>query len=127
MGSRLATYIRAELAKRGWTQRDLSTRADNLSESTLSDILSRGTGRISNLNKIARALGVPLGDILEAAGFPADTVSEQTVEDRLNFLIHAAPWLAEGLDKLAEMSPELQRQVVAYIEFHYQHDQKPRK
>ncbi len=74
----LGEYIAAKRKKKGWSQRDLAT-ASNISNAEISRLESgkRKEPSPSVLKEIAKALGVPFEELLQAAGILDDYYIEK--------------------------------------------------
>lgn len=116
----LATYLRAQLEQRGWTQDRLATES-GISPSSLSKILSghSKTPELATLAQLSQALEVPLRTLVEAAGF---TIEDGPHSDpdaqkrRVELLLEAAPSLHPLVDRLASLSVEDQQTVWAMVD-----------
>ena len=74
----LGEYIAAKRKEKGWSQRDLAT-ASNISNAEISRLESgkRKEPSPSVLKEIAKALGVPFEELLQAAGILDDYYIEK--------------------------------------------------
>jgi transcriptional regulator with XRE-family HTH domain len=73
MGAEFAGYLRAEIRQRGWSERELARRA-GISISTLHNLLNdeRAVPTLDTLRRIATALSVQLGRLVELLGYDID-------------------------------------------------------
>lgn len=113
----LITFIREEMEHLGITQIELAQRS-GIPNSTLSRHLNNEVGewRPSVIYKIATGLNQPFSKLMSIAGFPVEALAGVSVPDRLAYLIEAFPWLSEMTTDVAELKPEDQQSVLAFIE-----------
>jgi lambda repressor-like predicted transcriptional regulator len=105
MSSEFAGWLKAELAKRGWSMRQLALRA-GITPPSVTDIVRTGaTPRMETIVKMADALEVDPMVMLRVAGRVPTFVPETTDEDRLLRIFRALPhhlrqavmWMARGM------------------------------
>jgi transcriptional regulator with XRE-family HTH domain len=116
--SAFATYLRAQIKQRGWSQKRLADEAD-IPETTLSKWF-KFPDRIPDLEaivKISDALGVAPRVLLEVLG--VDIEPPSTLEDqqrRIAHLVAIDPRLEKAVNALLELSAEDQAVGLAYLE-----------
>ncbi len=126
----LGAYIQQRLDNLGRTQVWLAE-ASGLPKSTINAIINKGVEpELGSLARIAQALDekrpeVMLGALMTVAGYPVSpaTPAEQT-QQRLALILEQAPWLEQALPRLVELPPDLQQQMLAYIEFQLEQQRK---
>ncbi len=128
--STLASFLRSELERRGWSQNQLANKA-GVRESTVSNILNKPGGvrsKPQTLRKLAAALEIPESDLTEHIGYSIEGAS--TPDDRhlrMARLIDSLPWLAMGVEKWLQLPANEQEEILELIEFRLsRHSQKGR-
>jgi transcriptional regulator with XRE-family HTH domain len=118
--SALATFLRAELEKRGWRPYNLAIRS-GVASSTLWNILNAEdvVPKRETLTRLARALELPPRILLEYAGYVIDesSSSEERLM-RLSRLLDAMPRLGELAEKIAQLSSDEQDVALSLLEAH---------
>jgi transcriptional regulator with XRE-family HTH domain len=73
--NKLGKWLNEEIERRGWTQRELARRTQNVTQTTISRIISGQTSpEVDTLEGIARAFGLSLEEVMRKAGIlPAFT------------------------------------------------------
>lgn len=106
----LARILRAELDRRGWSNRRLA-RAAGISSPTLTELINNPNviPRLDTLAALATALQLPLGQLIEASGYALELgerdISDQERIQAIEYILALHPDdLKEALAGLAEIS-----------------------
>lgn len=118
MMTAFGTYIRAKLKSRAWNQQSLAIAAE-IPASTLSALMTgqNKEAELSTLVKIANALEVDLGEVLEVCGYPVTrSISSEVRDRRLAIVLDSAPWMRPLAETIAELPEGDQDSVVSFVE-----------
>ena len=116
--SPLANVLWAALRQRGWDATDL-VKASGVPKQTVSNILNdvnKGAPKVPTLAKLAKALDIPTEQLVVVAAKtqPAGSVTDVT---RAAILLERVPWMAQGIDRIAELSEAEFRQWLDFAEY----------
>jgi DNA-binding Xre family transcriptional regulator len=106
------------MRRRGWEQKDLSAEAE-IPKATVSRLVNDHVQEpeLTTLLKLSQALEVPLGQIMELAGFPVQAPgSSEARQTRLIALSENLPWLTPVIEEIAGLSPDERESVLTYLE-----------
>lgn len=117
MPSSLPIFLQGEIEKRGKDAAWLSRRS-GVDKATLSNMLNElyVVPKLATLQKLADALGVPLGVLIRQVGFDLGSDSRMEQAERLAELIEAEPQLAALYDELRQLPPEDLDDIQTYIQ-----------
>lgn len=127
--SRLADYVREEMARQGMTQTELDQRS-GIPDSTLSRILTGDVDepKPSQIARIAKALGLPFWSLMLRAGYTTETPGDPDEETRrLADVLTARPLVHEIAHEAETLTAEEQHAVLAYIALIRQHRHQNRR
>jgi transcriptional regulator with XRE-family HTH domain len=115
----IATFLRNQLAERGWSQQDLADRAD-MQAGSLTYILKRDhiVPQLETLDALARALDLPLAQLIAACGFEVSRPGDVylSAEDAgLLTQITDQPDMHYAIKVLLKLPAAFQRMVYAFI------------
>ncbi|MCG8347783.1 MAG: XRE family transcriptional regulator [Chloroflexales bacterium] len=116
--SALSNFLREQMRRRGWEQKDLSAEAE-IPKATVSRLVNDHVQEpeLTTLLKLSQALEVPLGQIMELAGFPVQAAgSPEARQTRLIALSENLPWLTPVIEEIAALSPDERESVLTYLE-----------
>lgn len=116
--SALASYLRLKMDEKGWDAAQLARKAE-VPTTTLHNILHRKDPRPQpvTIRKLAGALGVSAARLTSLTGYPIDDApGAEERHLRLARLIDSLPWLGVGVEKILQLSPEEQEDILDLIE-----------
>ncbi len=124
--STLGTYVLGLMQQRNLTQEQLAEKS-GVGAGRISEMINKPDvePRISTFVRVAKALGVPLRSLLEAAGYSIEEA--ETAEDqqrRLSLLLEVAPWMGPMMEEVAALPPDDQASVAAFVRWHLEQRQK---
>lgn len=114
--SELPAFLRRQIETRG-TDASRLARKSGVNKSTLSKLLSNSeiVPELTTLEKLARALELPLVRLMVAAGYdPGEGIGPLELEQAA-ILLDAVPELQEVAHSLASFSPDERGAILAYI------------
>ncbi len=112
MSDKLTARLADELHSRGWSMREMARRA-GVSHTTIANVLSGERKPTVNVCKgIARALNIPTEDVLRLAGMLPQLPDDWEGQYK------------QICDQLKHLSPRAREDVVAYVTYRYQQEQK---
>jgi transcriptional regulator with XRE-family HTH domain len=114
----LANFLRDEMNKRGWSQKDLAAKS-GVPESTLSNLLNNKTEEpgLATLTRLSTAFEVPLWRLILIAGYPVGTPdSFENQQSRLVELSKAFPWLTPVAEDIAGLTPDDRESLLTVLE-----------
>ena len=105
MSSEFGEWLEAELAKRGWSRRQLALRAGITPASVTNIVRTGAMPRMETIIKMAEAMGEDPAVVLRAAGIVPTYVPETTDEGNLLRIFRALPhhlrqavmWMVRGM------------------------------
>jgi transcriptional regulator with XRE-family HTH domain len=117
MTSRLSQYLRDEISRRGWLNKDLA-QAAGLKEGSLSYILNNPTSipRLDTLQALATALDVPLTRLIQLCGYPLEPERFSLEDEQALAQVRATPHMAVLLDKLMDMPDTARRYLLVLVQ-----------
>lgn len=117
MASGLAPYLRAELNKRGWMDSQLADSA-GIDRSTLTNIFKNPdtTPKLETLDRLAKALSVPLAKLVTLCGFSIEGDEGTNIDEQVSILLDSMPELRGFIAHLAQLRPEDMRVIQAYVD-----------
>lgn len=116
--SSFGTYLRGQLEKRGWDQSRLALET-GLRASTIHNLIHKTPKEpeIGTLQRVADALELDFAEVMEQVGIPMRRSASTEVRDRrLNALLHAASWMPEFVEKVAELPEDDQDAAISFVE-----------
>lgn len=116
--SSFGTYLRGQLEKRGWDQSRLALES-GLRASTISNLITKTPKEpeIRTLRRIAEALDLDLGEVLEQAGIPMRRSSTSDLRQRrMAAILEVAPWATQLVETLAELPESEQDKAISFVE-----------
>jgi transcriptional regulator with XRE-family HTH domain len=116
--SALASYLRLKMDEKGWDAAQLARKA-KVPTTTLHNILHQKNPnpRPGTLRKLAGALEVSAARLTSLTGYPIDDDPEAVERHlRLARLIDSLPWLESGVEKILQLSPEEQEDILDLVE-----------
>lgn len=103
MESKLSSWLNAELQARGWSERELARRA-GVSHTAINNALTQQYNtRLDTYRGIAKALGMPLDEVLRRAGELPERPPSVIEEEPATYIIR-------------ELSPETRRAALAMLQ-----------
>jgi transcriptional regulator with XRE-family HTH domain len=117
MASGLAPYLRAELNKRGWPDSQLADTA-GIDRSTLTNIFKNPdtTPKLETLDRLAKALQVPLAKLVTLCGFSIEGDDGTNIDEQVSILLDSMPELRGFIAHLAQLRPDDLRVIQAYVD-----------
>lgn len=119
--TRLAELLNHHMALRGWSQRELEKQSGVNRASIRNAIDEGGVPTLVNLEKLAKALNLPLWHLVEACG--VDLGLSYTPDERTRraaALMHAVPQYEQIINHLAQVAPDTLDGVLKYLELQLQ-------
>jgi len=116
--SNFGTYLRGQLAKRGWDQSRLALET-GLRASTISNLINKTPKQpeIGTLRKIADALDLDIVEVMEQAGVRMRrSVTDEDRRRRLAVVLDVAPWAAQLVETLAGLPETDQDAAISFVE-----------
>ena len=118
---RLAELLKQHMALRGWSQRQLEKESD-VSRTSIRNVFDEeGIPTLDNLEKLARALNLPLWHLVEACG--VDLGLKYTPDERARraaALIRAVPQYEQIISHLSQADPSTLDGILKYLELQLQ-------
>jgi transcriptional regulator with XRE-family HTH domain len=117
MASRLSQYLRDEITRRGWLNKDLA-QAAGLKEGSLSYILNNPTSipRLDTLQALATALDVPLTRLIQLCGYPLESDRFSLEDEQALAHLRSTPLMAVLLGKLMDMPDPARRYLLVLVQ-----------
>lgn len=117
MPSSLALFLRSEIDRRGWDDSKLARKA-GIHKSALHYILTKDTAGpyLKTLDKLARALDVPLARLIRVAGYDPGEDDRPVEIEQTAILMETVPELREVVDSLKTFSAEDLRAIRLYVQ-----------
>lgn len=114
--SYLVALLKHEIHSRGMSQNELADRA-GIASSTLTHIFQRPerVPDLTTLQRLSRALDIPLRRLIEACGFTVEQLAPDQ-DGQIRAIVAALPQLQPYMAQLAQLSPEDLLLVGAYIQ-----------
>lgn len=115
----IATFLKTQLAERGWTQKDLAERAD-MQPGSLTYIMKRDhiVPQLETLDTLAQALDLPLAQLIAACGFKVSRPGDvYLTTDDSDILVEIAnhPDLQRAAKTILSLPPMYQRIVFSLV------------
>jgi transcriptional regulator with XRE-family HTH domain len=117
MASGLGAFLRAEIKKRNWTDRQFADFV-GIPPSNLSNLLNKTTQKpnLETLDRLSVALNVDLDDLIVLCGYTLRRNPDKSRDERVAILIEKVPEIRGFVESLSQLRPEDLDRAQSYVD-----------